>query len=332
LKVLVTGGAGFLGSHLVESLLDKGYDVLVFDDLSTGDIKNIQHTDAQIVIESIRNYDAVVSAMKKVDIVFHLAAVTSIIETNLNPYNAFEVNTLGTLNVLRAVVKCGVSKIIFFSSAAVYGDNPNIPINESAVLEPKSVYGLTKLDGEYITKIYSISPRLAEQIEIKDETISIPEIVGWNHDDKSNGVDYIILRAFNAYGPRQRMDSQYSAVIPKFINFVLKNRPITIFGDGTQTRDFIYASDVADASIFLAEKDVSGIFNLGNGNEITIYELATRIAGILGVSDNMQVEYKPPQEGDIYRSAADISKLKQIGFSPSVSLQEGLVKTINYFQ
>ena len=301
MKFLITGGAGFLGSYIVSALSERDEDIVVFDNLSTGKKKNIENYNVELIVDSITNFSAIKSAMADVDIVFHLAAITSVVETERNPQIAFDINSFGTYNVVKSAIEAGVKKIIFFSSAAVYGDNFDIPLSEKSIPNPKSIYGLTKLDGEFIIKNY------AENSKLK----------------------YAILRTFNAYGPRQRLDSQYSAAIPSFIISAMNHEPITIYGDGEQTRDFIYAADVADCAIFLAKKDdAQGIFNLGNGEEISILSLAKNIIEIVNPDVEIPIKFAEPRPGDIYRSVADISKLRELGFAPKISLMEGLKRSI----
>ncbi|MCD6595500.1 NAD-dependent epimerase/dehydratase family protein [bacterium] len=304
MKILITGGAGFLGSYLVSVLSKRNNDIIVFDNLSTGKEKNIEIFNSELIVDTIENYSALKSAMKNVDIVFHLAAVTSVVETEQYPQKAFDINTLGTYNVVKSAIENRVKKVIFFSSAAVYGDNQNVPLSEKSVANPKSIYGLTKLDGEFLIRNYA----------------------------ENSGLKYVIMRTFNAYGPRQRLDSQYSAAIPSFIISAANNRPITIYGDGNQTRDFIYAADVAECAVFFAENaNAAGIYNLGSGSEISILDIAENIVRIASPDKQIPIKFDSPRPGDIYRSVADVSKLQELGFSKKNCLVDGLKKTIEYF-
>ncbi len=262
MKALVTGGAGFLGSHIVEKLCSLGHEVIVIDDLSTGDKRNIEELPAQLYVGTIEDFEFVNHLMPNVDCIFHLAAMVSVARTTDEPEKAVSVNTQGTINVLKSLAKNGAVKIVFFSSAAVYGDLPELPKREDSLIQPVSPYGQTKLDGEFFVKFFA---------------------------EKYN-FDYAIVRAFNAFGPRQRLDSQYSAVIPAFIHRALTGKPLIIHGDGDQTRDFIFAEDVADAAIFLSKKNIrSEVYNLAGGNEISVRQLADIIKLIADFPDYIPI-------------------------------------------
>jgi len=304
MKTLVTGGAGFLGSHIVEKLCSQGHEVIIIDDLSTGDKRNIEELPARLHVGTIEDFEFIDYLMPNVDCVFHLAAMVSVTRTADEPEKAVAVNTQGTINVLKSLAKNHASKIVFFSSAAVYGDLPELPKREDSLIQPISPYGQTKLDGEFFVKFFA---------------------------EKYN-FDYAIVRAFNAFGPRQRLDSQYSAVIPAFISLALDGKPLTIHGDGAQTRDFIFAEDVADAAIFLSRKYIhSGVYNLAGGSEVSVRKLADTIKKIANFPDDIPIEFDAPRPGDIERSFADISKLNGIGFSSKIELDTGLRKTIDFF-
>lgn len=299
MKIMVTGGAGFIGSHIVEHY--KNEDVIVFDNLRTGFEKNIKKFNVKFVKASVTDYNKLKKWMYGVDYVFHLAALISVPESLSNPIETEEINTHGTLNILEAARECNVKKVILSSSAAVYGDNPVLPKKEDMIPEPKSPYAVSKLSGEYYMKIY------------KNE-FHIPTTS---------------LRYFNVFGPRQDTNSQYAAAIPIFLKQALKNEDITIFGNGEQTRDFIYVKEVVQANILAAEKGDS-IYNAALGKYITINELAQKIKTLTHSSSS--IIHQEERSGDIKHSYADNLKLKSLGFNPSYDFDEALSKTIDYFK
>ncbi len=289
MKVLVTGGAGFVGSHLVDRLLKEGHNVTVLDDLSSGKKENINKS-ANFVKGDIRDFKTIDAVTKGVDIIYHLAAQVSVPLSMKYPLENFKVNVLGTLNLLKAAENNNVKNFVYFSSAAVYGDPKTLPIKEDSPTNPLSPYGLSKLVSEMYAKFFNI--------------------------------DVSIVRPFNIYGPRQDPNNPYTGVISKFISAAKQNKPLIIFGDGKQTRDFIYIDDVIDAVLLVTEKP--GIYNIGAGKATSILELAKII---LNLTDNkINVIHKKKREGDIRHSVADISKIKKLGFKPRYSLREGLKK------
>jgi len=299
MRVLVTGGAGFIGSHFVEHF-ETGHEVVVVDNLRSGyreNIKEFRHLFHQV---SVTDLEALLPLFEGVELIFHLAAMISVPESLQNPVECVSINTLGTLNVLEAARRQGVRKVVFASSAAVYGDNPTVPKVETMLPEAKTPYAVTKLEGEYYMRMY------AEQ---------------W-------GLETVCLRFFNVFGPRQDPTSQYAAAVPIFIDRALRGEDIVIYGDGSQVRDFIFVKDVISACLLAAEKG-SGLYNVARGEYITIQELAELIKELTGSSS--RIVHTTPRPGDIHTSFADTTRLKKLGFSPSPDLREPLLETIRFF-
>ena len=302
MRILVTGGAGFIGSHIVEHFQGKA-EVRVLDNLRSGYLKNIAPFKVDFIEGSVLDKEILAKAMDGVDYVFHLAAMISVPESMGKPVECVEINTIGTLNVLEAAAQAGVKKMTLSTSAAIYGDNPVVPKREDMFPEPKSPYAETKLSGEYYCGIYTKEGRL----------------------------NTACLRYFNVFGPRQDPKSQYAAAIPIFISKALRNEPITIFGDGEQTRDFIYVKDIAAANAFFAtESPETGVFNVAYGGRISINDLAKKIIAILG--SKSEIIYKPERPGDVKHSTAAIDKLKKAGFIPSSNFDKGLEATVAFFK
>lgn len=301
MRVLVTGGAGFIGSHIVEHFQGKA-QVRVLDNLRSGYKENMDALDVEFTEGSVTDRASVKQAVQDVDYIFHLAAMISVPESMDKPIECVEINTQGTLNVLQEAAAAGVQKLCFSSSAANYGDNPTVPKLETMIPEPKSPYAVTKLDGEYYCKMFS------------DE--------GW--------LQTACMRYFNVFGPRQDPGSAYAAAIPIFIHKAIRNEPITIFGDGEQTRDFIFVKDIVAANVYLAEHaDLTGVFNVAYGKRQTINDIAKKIIQLTNSSS--KIEYAAPRAGDVKHSQASIDKIMQAGFTPGASFDEGLLKTIEYF-
>jgi len=304
--IVVTGGAGFIGSNLVNAL-EKYNTVKVIDNLSTGYLKNIKdsinNTQVEFIKGTITNLNFLQKTFKDIDCVFHLAAIPSVPKSVINPIRSNYTNINGTLNVLIAARDNNVKKVIYSSSSSVYGDTPTLPKKEDMNPCPLSPYAVGKLTGEYycqvFTEVYNLST--------------------------------ICLRYFNVYGPKQDKQSEYAAVIPKFITLVSKNNSPVIFGDGKQTRDFTFVKDAVNANILAAESKETGVFNIAYGKRISINDLAKLIMNLIG--KKIKPKYKAPRSGDIRHSLADISKAKQkLGYVPKIEIQEGLEETIAWFQ
>ncbi len=301
MKILVTGGAGFIGSHIVEHFQGKA-EVRVLDNLRSGYRENLQGLEHEFLEGSITDREVVKKAVEGVDYIFHMAAMISVPESMEKPIECVEINTTGTLVVLEEAAKAGVKKMCFSSSAANYGDNPIVPKIETMLPEPKSPYAITKLDGEYYCDMFSREGRMATGV----------------------------MRYFNVFGPRQDPGSAYAAAVPIFIDKAAKDETITIFGDGEQTRDFIYVKDVVAANVFLAMNDTpSGFYNVAYGGRLTINDLAKKIIELTGSSS--RIEYAPERSGDVKHSMASIDKITAAGFEPTSNFDEGLMATIGYF-
>jgi UDP-glucose 4-epimerase len=304
IKVVITGGAGFIGSHIAEYWNSQNAEVHVIDNLRSGYVKNIERLDGVSFHNiSITDREAVFDILKGAAYVHHLAAMVSVPESIQNPLECVNINIVGLLNVLDAAVENKVKKIVHSSSAAIYGDNPESPKNVDMKPMPKSPYGITKLDGEYYLQVYQ----------------------------ENFGLKTTSLRYFNVFGTRQDPKSQYAAAIPIFINKALNNEPITIYGDGGQTRDFIYVKDVVKANVLaVTNSDVSGVFNVALGNITTINDIANII--IEETKSKSKIVYEDVRPGDIKHSHASIeSTVSKLNFKPQYSLAEALKETIKYY-
>jgi UDP-glucose 4-epimerase len=304
---LVTGGAGFIGSHLVDRLVDAGHDVIVLDNFSTGRTKNLSRSlrrqNLQLVRADIRKIPrSLVKRLRRVDTICHLAAVTSVQQSVRDPVFTTEVNLIGTLNVLEAAKALKAERVVFASSAAAYGTPRTFPIAEDAIVSPISPYGASKAASELYLRSFV----------------------------ENHGIEAVSLRYFNVYGPRQTA-SQYAGVISIFAKRALNQQPLQIFGDGSQTRDFIFVSDVVDATMASLEMTPENrTFNIASGNETTVLELARVIQRITG--SQIGLEFLPPRTGDIPRSVADTARAKkELGFEARTSLEDGLSATIGWF-
>ena len=308
MKALVTGGAGFIGSHLVDSLIAKGVEVIVLDSLSSGYVKNI-NSQAEFVKGDVRDQELITSLMGRVDVCYHLAAMVSIIDCSEHWVDSVSVNVAGTVSVLNAAFKHkrgGVVPVVYASSCAVYGDNQELPLNESSLPSPISSYGVSKLCCE-------LEGKLAY---------------------KAYGVPSMGLRPFNVYGHRQNPDCPYAGVVVNFVEHASRNEPFSIYGDGFQTRDFIYVADVVDYFIrsmdFLAEEPGAYVANVCTGQQTTINELALIIADEAGCS--VEMSYLESRAGDIrfyYGDASYANKL--IGQSLGWSLKLGLAEMLSHY-
>ena len=302
MKVVVIGGAGFIGFHTVSLLANKGYSVTVVDNFSRASVSR-ELRDLGIKVEKIdvRDINALHDVLRGTDYVIHLAALISVEESQRKPTLYHDVNITGTLNVLYASWRNNVEKVVLASSAAVYGEPIKLPILEDHPTKPISFYGLTKLVGEKYARYFS-----------------------------GRGLKVVVLRYFNVYGEYQ--SPSYAGVITNFILNAIHRRPLTIFGDGFQTRDFIYVGDVAKANLLALEKDTGtfNILNIASGKAVSIRDLAELILDIRG--ENLQIIYTKPREGDIRHSVADIRNANTtLGFYPQVELREGLSRTYNWF-
>jgi UDP-glucose 4-epimerase len=302
--VLVTGGAGFIGSNLVPALLERGDKVRVLDNFSTGNRRNLAELDGQIdIVEGeLRSYERVHNAVRGVEVVFHLGALGSVPRSVQDPLTSSAVNVEGTLNVLLAARDEGVRRVVFASSSSIYGNAPELPLRESMPADPISPYGVAKLAAERYCVSFS---RVYHSFET------------------------VVLRYFNVFGPRQDPGSQYAAVVPLFITAIATGQPITIFDDGEQSRDFTYVDNVVEANLRAAEAEgVSGrIFNVSAGAPATVNELAETIGRLL--EKPVEKRYLPARPGDLRNSWADVGEAQRdLGYESNVSLDEGLRRTI----
>lgn len=308
-KVLVTGGAGFIGSHLVDRLVQGGFEVRVLDNLSTGSIENVKrHVEAgrvELVIGDVRNVNDVVKAVEGVDAVIHEAALTSVPRSIEEPLTTHEVNVTGTLNLLKACLNAGVERFVYASSSSVYGETETLPKREDMPVKPISPYAASKLSAES----YSLAFH------------------------RAYGLKVVALRYFNVYGPRQAY-GPYSGVVTTFINRLLAGKPPIIYGDGTQTRDFTYVEDAVEATIAALKSSVAvgDTINVATGKQTSINQLAKTLMEIIGRTDVKPV-YAPPRKGDIKHSYADVSKaVKLLNYRPRFNLEEGLRLTVEWFK
>ncbi len=301
-KVVVTGGAGFIGSHIADALLAKGYAVTVIDDFKTGNRANIAHLDGKIefIEGSILNEGLLHQALSGATYVFHQAAIPSVPKSVKDPLASHEANATGTLKVLLAAREEKVKRVIYAASSSVYGDTPTLPKHEGMPPNPLSPYGLQKYVGEaYMQQFYRLY-----------------------------GLETVSLRYFNIYGPRQNPDSEYAAVIPRFIRLMKRGERPHVNGDGSATRAFTFIQDAVAANLRAAEAEgVAGdVFNVAGRGQTSITELLAHINKVLGTS--IEPEFGPERAGDIKHSYADISKAeKMLGYAPATSLEEGLKKT-----
>jgi nucleoside-diphosphate-sugar epimerase len=299
-KILVTGGAGFIGSHVVDALLKRGDEVVVLDNFTTGSKSNLQNhfgkSGFRLVEGDIRDQKKTRETLEGVDAIIHEAAVTSVPFSIQNPEVTRDVNLEGTLNLLRLALERGAKRFIFASSCAVYGKQKKLPIVEDALPNPLSPYADFKLAAEeQCLKFY-----------------------------RENGLETVVLRYFNVYGPRQS-GGEYAGVMVKFKERLLQNQPPIIYGNGKQTRDFIHVQDVVKATLLAVERDVVGeIFNIGSGKAISIRALCDLFLEVSGKT-RLRPVHKPPRAGEIRYSLADVKKAKKIlGFKPTVAIKDGV--------
>ncbi len=307
-RIVVTGGGGFIGSNLVKHLM-RNNEVIVVDDFSTGRRENLQGIEENItlVTGSITDQELITRLFKDVDYVFHQGALPSVPRSIDDPVTTNLVNVNGTLSVLVAARDNNVEKLVFASSSSAYGDTPTLPKVETMSPHPQSPYAVTKVTGEHYLEIFN------NVYELRTTS----------------------LRYFNVFGPGQDPDSQYSAVIPKFVRAITNDAPPTIFGDGEQSRDFTYVRDVIQANIRAAEsrKADGEMLNVAKGDRTTVNELAGMIIRAFGKKGKIQPEYAPSRPGDVRHSLADISKARElIGYEPKYTLEDGLEETLDYFR
>jgi UDP-glucose 4-epimerase len=311
LKVLVTGGAGFIGSNLVDALIDRGDDVIVLDNLTTGRKSNVEPAlarGAQVVVEDIRDADLVGSLLEKErpEVVFHLAAQIDVRVSTARPAYDAEINVMGTINMLEAARRCGTRRFVYASTGgAIYGDTDVVPTPEDSVINPEAPYGQAKFAGEGYLRLWR----------------------------RMHDLSTVSMRFGNVYGPRQDPLGE-AGVIAIFCGKLESGGEPTVFGDGRQTRDYIYVEDVVRACILASESDVGGSFNVGRGEEVSVLQLVEQLRGLgseLGLlnGSGFEPQFAPPRLGEVQRSALDTSRSReQLGFSADVDLEDGLRRTL----
>jgi len=305
-KYIVTGGAGFIGSNIVEELVKRGEKVRVIDNFTSGKIENLRPflRKIELIKGDIRDEKAVARAVKGSDFVLHLAALRSVAKSVEEPVETHDVNATGTLNLLIAAKKAGVRRFVYSSTCAAYGDAKKFPQRETDAAAPISPYGASKLAGENYCMVFA----------------------------NTLGLEAVALRYFNVYGPRQNPESMYSSVVPAFIFDVMSGRKPVVEWDGKQSRDFVFVKDVVRANLLAATaKKASGqVFNVGNGYPTAIYDLLMYIEKAL--SKRIAPKFGPKREGDVRKVYSDISKAKRtLGFKPGVTLEQGLKLTVQWF-
>jgi len=303
-RYLVTGGAGFIGSHLAEALLDQGESVRVLDNLATGRETNLAALQgrAQLIRGDLRNLEAVRAAVEGVEVVFHQGALASVPRSIADPVTSLEININGTQNVLQAAQDAGVRRVVYASSSSIYGNTPTLPKQEQMQPHPVSPYAIHKLTGELLCQVFT----------------------------SIYGLETVALRYFNVFGPRQDPTSEYAAVIPRFLTALIqKQRPI-VFGDGEQTRDFTYIANVVQANLLAATSRaaIGYAMNIGCGEQVSLNTVLHLAGELLGVTPD--VEYREPRQGDVRDSLADISLAQLLlGYKPIIGFGEGLALTLD---
>ena len=303
-NILITGGAGFIGSHIANELMDNN-NITIIDNLSTGNIKNLkseEHENLNFIEGDICNFNLDDLTSDK-DYIFHLAAMASVPLSVERPEDCNEINLNATVRLLKSAADNDVEKIVFSSSSAVYGENKNMPLKETEPPMPTSPYAASKAGCElYLKSFY-----------------------------ESYGLNYTALRYFNVFGPKQDKNSQYAAVIPNFISALLEGKRAEIYGDGEQTRDFVYVGDVVKANINACESDYNGIVNIASGEKLTVNRLYDIVKNTLG--SDLEPEYLPERPGDIKHSLADVSNMEKINLKiDSSDFESQLIETINWFK
>jgi len=303
MRVLVTGGAGFIGSHIVTRLVEAGHTVRVLDNLTTGKRENLAHIakDVELVVGDCRDEGAVAAVMKGIDLAYHEAAIVSVPYSVEHPRETHAVNVLGTLNVALAARDAGVKRLVFACSAAVYGEDPELPKREAMRPMPVSPYGVEKVTGEQYLHTFSAI----------------------------YGLETVSLRYFNVFGPRQDPGSAYSGVISIFTDRILRGSPLTLYGDGKQTRDYVFVDNVVDANVLAGTREgISGrAYNVACGKSTTLVELATLLGEVAG--KRPEITFAPPRLGDVRDSVADITRArKELGYAPKVTVRDGLAALV----
>lgn len=302
MQILVTGGAGFIGSHLVNWLARHGHKVRVIDNLSSGKAERLAHLqpDVELIVADIRDTERLAEATAGVEVVFHLAAMVSVVQSLEEPLEAQDINATGTLRVLEAARQAGVRRVVQASTCAVYGNNTSLPITEGAQPQPLSPYAATKLAAEQWGQLYT----------------------------SLYGLEVVAARFFNVYGPGQDPRSPYAAVVPRFIERLAAGEPVTIFGDGEQSRDFVYVGDVVAAlwAVAMAPAAAGAVLNVGSGVATTVRELAKTIAGELG--SELRIIHAPARPGEVRHSRAAVERIAELtGYRPATDLARGLALT-----
>ncbi|MEW5794821.1 MAG: NAD-dependent epimerase/dehydratase family protein [Candidatus Zixiibacteriota bacterium] len=306
-RVLVTGGAGFIGSHLVDALVGKGHEVTVFDNFSTGREENLSSSlsKVKVIREDILNLQALSQAATGTNLIYHLAAISSVPLSVDNPTETFQVNLIGTSNVLEAARRSGIKRVVFISSASVYGADAPVPFRETLPLEGSSPYATSKLIGEQLCNLYR----------------------------RLYGLETVALRLFSVYGPRQNPRSQYANVIPAFSTRLLRGEAPVIYGTGKQTRDFIFVGDVVKALWVAGRKNgINGeVINFGSGRQTTVLQLLALISKSLRI--DIPPQFAPAKPGDDPRTCADTRKARRVlGIEKLTPLESGLKKTCTWFR
>jgi UDP-glucose 4-epimerase len=307
MKYIVTGGAGFIGSHIVENLAQTGHEVIILDNLFSGKKENIKpflkKNTVTFVKGSITDLPLLMRTFEGADGIFHEGAISSVPRSVADPVATNEANVTGTLNVLIAARDCGARKVVFASSSSVYGNTPTLPKREDMTPAPLSPYAVSKHTGEEYLRVFS----------------------------EVYGLRTLSLRYFNVFGPRQDPNSQYAAVIPNFITKILRHEPPVIHGDGNQSRDFTYVKDVVQANVRAMESDAQGIFNVAYCKRIDLNDLAAMIMDSTGI--RVAPVHDAPRAGDVRDSLADITRAQQaFGYSPEYTVKSGLMETIAWYQ
>jgi len=304
-RYLVTGGAGFIGCNIVRRLLEQGHTVRVLDNLSTGMRENLADLDIELIEGDLTSFHIVQRSIAGVDYVLHQGALPSVPRSIKDPIASTNVNVMGTLNVLTAAHEAGVKRVVYASSSSVYGDTPELPKDEAMLPAPKSPYAASKLAGEYLCRVFF----------------------------HTYGLETVILRYFNVFGPYQNPRSQYSAVLPKFIVAALRDDPVVIHGDGTQSRDFTFIENVVNANLAATTAPVEALgrpINVACGERHSLLDFVSALEGLLG--KNLRRSFEDRRPGDVEHSLADISLARKLlGYTPTVYFEEGMRRTLQSY-